>query len=128
MSTKINAVVDETGLPVRISLSAGQAHDLPAAPALIAGLASRHVVADRGYDSDAFLDLIRAGGAKAQIPSTRSRLVQRSVSRRIYRQRNLVERYFNKLKHFRRVATRYDKLLANFMGFVKLAAIAIWLR
>lgn len=82
LSTKINAVVDENGLPVRLSLTAGQAHDLIATPALIAGLPSRHVVADRGYDSDAFLDLIRAGGAKAQIPSTRSRKIQRSVSRR----------------------------------------------
>ena len=128
MSTKINAVVDENGLPVRISLTAGQTHDLMAAPALIAGLNSRHVVADRGYDSDAFLDLIRAGGAKAHIPSTRSRLVQRSVNRRIYRQRNLVERFFNKLKHFRRVATRFEKLARNFLAAVLLASTRLWTR
>lgn len=115
-------------MPVRISLSAGQAHDLIAAPALIAGLKSRHVVADRGYDSDAFLDLIRANGAKAQIPSTRSRKVQRSVNRRIYRQRNLVERYFNKLKHFRRVATRFEKLARNFLAAVALASARLWMR
>jgi transposase len=113
---------------VRISLSAGQAHDLTAAPALIAGLPCRQVVADRGYDSDAFLDLIRTGGAKAQIPSTRSRNVQRSVSRRIYRQRNLVERYFNKLKHFRRVATRFEKLARNFLAAVMLASARLWAR
>ena len=99
-----------------------------AAPALIAGLKSRHVVADRGYDSDAFLDLIRAGGAQAQIPSTRSRTVQRSVSRRIYRQRNLVERYFNKLKHFRRIATRFEKLARNFLAAVALASARLWTR
>lgn len=128
MSTKINAVVDENGLPVRLSLSAGQAHDLIAAPALIAGLKSRHVVADRGYDSDAFLALIRSGGAKAQIPSTRSRNVQRSVNRRIYRQRNLVERFFCKLKQFRRIATRFEKLARNFLAAVALASARLWLR
>ena len=128
MSTKINAVVDENGLPVRIMLTAGQAHDLRAAPHLLEGLKCRHVVADRGYDADALLALIRESGAKAQIPSTRQRLVRRSVNRRIYRQRNLVERFFNKLKHFRRIATRFDKLARNFLAAVTLAATRIWTR
>jgi len=113
---------------VRLVLTAGQAHDINAAPALIAGLKCRHVVADRGYDSNALLDLIRASGAKAHIPSTRSRSVQRSVNRRIYRQRNLVERFFNKLKHFRRIATRFDKLARNFLAAVALGSIRLWLR
>ena len=109
-------------------LTAGQSHDLNAAPQLIAGLKSRHVVADRGYDSDAFLDLIRQSGAKAHIPTPRHRLVQRTVNRRIYRQRNLVERFFCKLKHFRRVATRFDKLARNFLAAVALASARIWAR
>ena len=109
-------------------LTAGQAHDLTAAPHLLVGLRCRHVVADRGYDADALLELIRARGAKAHIPSTRSRLIQRSVSRRIYRQRNLVERYFNKLKHFRRIATRFEKLARNFLAAVALASTRLWLR
>lgn len=113
---------------MRIILTAGQAHDLNAAPHLLAGLKFRHVIADRGYDADALLALIRASGAKAHIPSTRSRLIQRSVSRRIYRQRNLVERYFNKLKHFRRIATRFDKLARNFLAAVALASTRLWLR
>ena len=96
MSTKINAAVDETGLPVRLMLTAGQAHDLKAAPHLLDGLRCRHVVADRGYDADALLALIRENGAKAHIPSTRNRLISRTVNRRVYRKRNLVERYFNK--------------------------------
>ena len=128
LSTKINAVVDESGLPVRLMLTAGQAHDLNAAPHLLAGLPCRHVVADRGYDADALLALIRASGAKAHIPSMRSRLIQRTVSRQIYRQRNLVERYFNKLKHFRRIATRFDKLARNFLAAVALASTRLWLR
>jgi len=128
LSTKINAVVDENGLPVRLMLTAGQAHDLRAAPQLLAGLKCRHVIADRGYDADALLELIRATGAKAHIPSTRQRLVHRSVNRRIYRQRNLIERFFCKLKHFRRVATRFDKLARNFLAAVALASARLWMR
>jgi transposase len=115
-------------MPVRIILTAGQSHDLNAAPDLLAGLSCRHVVADRGYDSDAFLGLIRASGAKAHIPSPRHRVIQRTVTRRIYRQRNLVERYFCKLKHFRRVATRFDKLARNYLASVLLVSTRIWLR
>ncbi len=109
-------------------LTAGQAHDLRAAPQLLAGLKCRHVVADRGYDVDALLELIRATGAKAHIPSTSQRIVHRSVNRRIYRQRNLVERFFCKLKHFRRIATRFDKLARNFLAAVALASARLWMR
>jgi transposase len=109
-------------------LTAGQEHDLRAAPQLIAGLKCRHVVADRGYDANALLDLIRASGAKPHIPSTSQRLIHRSVDRRIYRQRNLVERFFCKLKHFRRVATRFDKLARNFLAAVVLVSIRLWAR
>jgi transposase len=109
-------------------LTAGQAHDLRAAPHLLEGLKCRHVVADRGYDANALLDLIRASGATPHIPSTRQHLIHRSVNRRIYRQRNLVERFFCKLKHFRRVATRFDKLARNFLASVALASIRLWTR
>jgi transposase len=109
-------------------LTPGQAHDLRAAPFLLEGLNCRDVVADRGYDADALLLMIRASGAKAHIPSTRQRLVQRSVSLRIYRQRNLVERFFCKLKHFRRIATRFDKLARNFLAAVALASTRLWTR
>lgn len=120
--------MDENGLPIRLALTAGQAHDLRAAPQLLAGLKCRHVVADRGYDADALLELIRASGAKPQIPSTSQRRIHRSVNRRIYRQRNLVERFFCKLKHFRRIATRFEKLARNFMAAVALASARIWMR
>jgi len=128
LSTKINALVDENGLPVRLVLTAGQAHDLRAAPDLLDGLECRHVVADRGYDANALLDLIRASGAKAHIPSACRRIVHRSVNKRIYRQRNLVERFFCKLKHFRRIATRFDKLARNFLAAVALASTRLWTR
>lgn len=128
LSTKINAIVDESGLPVRLILTAGQPYDLKGAPELLAGLKCGHVVADRGYDAVALLDLIRTSGAEAHIPSTSQRLIHRSVDRRIYRQRNLIERFFCKLKHFRRVATRFDKLARNFLANVALASARLWLR
>ena len=67
-------------------------------------------------------------GSEVVIPPKRNRTVKRPYDQDLYKERNIIERFFNKLKQFRRVATRYDKLLANFMGFVKLAAIAIWLK
>ena len=128
MSTKINAAVDEHGLPVRLVLTAGQEHDLRAVPELLAGLKCRHVVADRSYDTNAILEMIGASGAKAHIPSKSLRLVPRTVDRRIYRKRNLVERFFCKLKHFRRIATRFDKLAGNFLAAVALASARLWTR
>jgi len=86
------------------------------------------VLADKGYDADHLFNKISDAGTQVVIPPKRNRKVQRSYDAELYKERNRIERFFNKLKQFRRVATRYDKLLANFMGFVKLAAIAIWLR
>jgi transposase len=121
--------VDDDGLPVRIVLTAGQAHDQSAVPELLRGLMPDcDVVADRAYDSDSILNLIRQAGARAHIPSLRRRLVHRSVDRAIYSQRNLVERFFNKLKHFRRIATRFDKLARNYLAAVLLASTRLWLR
>ena len=114
---------------MRLLLSPGQASDMTAVPALLAGLPTPlTVVADRGYDSNAVLDLIRQSGAHPAIPSTSQRTVRRSVDMAIYRQRNLVERFFCKLKHFRRVATRFDKLARNFRAAVLIASTRLWPR
>ena len=86
------------------------------------------LVADRGYDARAIIDLVEQRGGRAHIPTCRDRKVQRSVDRGLYRQRNLVERFFNKMKHFRRIATRYDKTARNFLAAVMLAATRLWLR
>jgi transposase len=129
LSTKINALVDKDGLPLRIVLSAGQASDKAAVEALIDGLKpARALVADRGYDARAVIDLVEARGGRAHIPTQRDRKVQRSIDPAIYRQRNVVERYFCKLKHFRRIATRFDKLARNFLAAVLLASTRLWLR
>ena len=116
-------LVDGNGLPIRILLSPGQASDKAAVPELIAGIApGRDLVADRGYDARAILEQVAAAGGRAHIPTCRDRKVQRSVDRELYRHRNLVERFFNKIKHFRRIATRYDKRARNF-GAVLIRAI-----
>jgi len=122
-------VVDQDGLPVRLLLTAGQASDKTAFPDLMAGLpAARALVADRGYDSRAILELVASTGGRAHIPTQRRVRVQRSVDPALYRQRNLVERFFCKLKHFRRVATRFDKLARNFLAAVLLASARLWMR
>lgn len=128
MSTKIHAVVDELGLPVRLLITPGQASDHTAAPALLRGLPGATLVADRGYDSRTFLEIVAANGGQAHIPTRRRVAVQRSVDPQLYRQRSLVERFFCKLKQFRRVATRFDKLARNFLAAVALASTRIWLR
>jgi putative transposase len=98
------------------------AHDL------IDGIDAEATIADKGYDADHLADRIAENGAQVVIPPKRNRKLQRPYDAELYKERNRIERFFSKLKQFRRVATRYDKLLVNFMGFVKLAAIAIWLR
>lgn len=129
MSTKIHAVVNEHGLPIRLLLTAGHASDKASAPALLDGIsATRDVIADRAYDWKHLVELIAARGGRAHIPTQRDRKVQRSVDPELYRQRNLIERFFNKLKHFRRIATRYDKLARNFLAAVMLASIRIQMR
>ena len=129
MSTKIHVIVDDAALPIRLTLSQGQASDKVVAAGLIASLKRvRHVVRDRGYDARALIEQIEAMGAVAHIPTQRDRKIQRSVDRNIYRQRNLVERYFCKLKHFRRCATRFDKLARNFLAAVSIASTRLWLR
>ena len=129
MSTKIHAVVDAHGLPVRLLLTPGQASDKTTFPALIDGLAlARDVVADRGFFARTIIELIEAGGATAHIPSQSNVRVRRVVDLEIYRHRNLVERFFNKLKHFRRIATRFDKLARNYLAAVILASVRLWMR
>ena len=121
--------MDGDGLPIRLALTPGQASDKEAAVPLIASLdRTHHLVADRGYDAQYILEAAKSRGALAHIPTQRDRKVQRTVDRSLYRRRNLVERFFNKLKHFRRVATRFDKLARNFLAAVALVSVRLWTR
>lgn len=124
-TTKIHAAVDALGNPLRISLTVGQRGDATQAQGLMEGFRAGAVLADRGYDSDAFLDFVRESGAEAVIPSKRNRLQQREIDENLYKDRNKVERFFNKLKAYRRVATRYEKTADSFAAFVYLASAMI---
>jgi putative transposase len=128
LSTKIHAACEALGLPIRLIGSPGQRNDIALAHDLIDGFEAQALLADKGYDADHLCDRIEKAGIDVVIPPKRNRKTQRHYDNELYKERNRVERFFAKLKQFRRVATRYDKLLANFMGFVKLAAIAIWLK
>jgi len=129
LTSKIHAVVDANGLPVRLALTAGEAHDNRLAGKLLSRLKSETMVlADRGYDADWIRALATKKGAWANIPPRSNRNEPICFSPYLYRARNLVERFFNKIKHCRRGATRYDKLAANYLAFIQLASIRLWLR
>lgn len=95
---------------------------------LVAGLASGKVIADRAYDADSLHEVILEEGGQPVIPPRRHRKFQHRYDKRAYRQRWGIESFFARLKQWRRIATRYDKIAANFLGFVKLAAVMFWLK
>jgi len=128
LTTKIHALVDAEGRPVRLALTPGQAGDAPAASPLLCALApGATLVADRAYDTDAIRRFAATRGAWANIPPRVIRKDSFSFSGWVYRQRNLIEPFFNRIKQFRGLATRYDRRPDNFLAALKLAAIRIWL-
>lgn len=127
LTTKVHACVDALGNPIRLILTAGQVADVTQGAALVEGIPTEAVIADKGYDSDGPVATIEAAGAEAIIPPRSNRKTQRTVDWRRYKARNLVERFFNRLKQFRRLATRYDKLANRFNAFLHLACAYIWI-
>lgn len=103
-------------------------HDIRQAEALIEGFDFDKLLADKGYDSDRFREVIAAAGAEAVMPCNRARSKAIPYDQIIYRDRNLVERFFNKIKHFRRIATRYEKTALSFAAMLSLVGAMIWLR
>ena len=128
LNSKIHAVVDGAGQPVRLLLSAGQEADITLAQTMAEEIPATMLVGDKGYDSDAFCQWLLEHGIKACIPPRANRHEKRSYSKPSYRKRHLVENFFERIKNFRRVATRYDKLADTFLGFVCLAATIVSLR
>jgi transposase len=112
--------------PLRFILTGGQVHDVTQASALMGGWQPSHVIADKGYDSQDVVDGIEQAGALAVIPPRSNRKSPRAYDAELYKQRNLIERCFNKLKHFRRIATRYDRKAIYFLAFLYLAAASLW--
>jgi transposase len=129
LTTKIHALVDADGLPIALKLTAGQAHDGRSAQDMFDSVGEGDILlADRAYDSDALRADMAGRGAWANIRPMKHRRQRPAFSPFLYRYRNMVERFFNRLKHFRAVATRYDKRDDNFLASVQLASIRIWLR
>ncbi len=116
------------GLPVRFELGPGQQNDMAPACGLIEGVCADYVIADRAYDADRLYDLILEQGGEPVIPPRRHRKFQHSYDRIIYKNRWGIEGFFAKLKQWRRIATRYDKLAINFLGFIKIASIMLWIK
>jgi len=129
LTTKLHAVVDANGNPITLKLTEGQAHDGRSADDMLDSVgAGQTLLADRAYDSDALRDTLAERGAKANIKPMPNRVNIPKFNRRLYKKRNLIERFFNKLKHFRAVATRFEKHDANYLALVKLASARIWMR
>ena len=129
LTTKIHALVDANGLPVVLKLTEGQAHDGRSARDMLGGIRRGQILlADRAYDSDGLREDLDARGAWANIRAMPQRRDPPAFSAFLYRYRNLVERFFNKLKHYRAIATRFEKHDGNYLALVKLAAIRIWMR
>ena len=129
LTTKIHALVDAIGRPIRLKLTEGQAHDGRSATDMYATIGpGQTLLADRAYDSDGLRNTLAERGAVANIRLMPTRKRLPAFDPILYRQRNQVERFFSKIKHFRAVATRYDKRDNNFLASVQLASIRIWLR
>ena len=129
LTTKIHAIVDANGLPMFLKLTAGQAHDGRSAADMLGHMGKGQILlADRAYDSDALRQMLADQGAWANIKPMPRRVRVPAFSKFLYRYRNLVERFFSKIKHFRAVATRYEKHAENYLALVKLASARIWMR
>ena len=126
-NTKVHALVDARGRPVRLLLSTGNRHDITRAPELVEGCHDRWILADKAYDCDAFRLLLEEMGMKACIPPKAGRNSPASYHAGFYKKRHHVENFFQRIKEYRAIATRYEKLASRFLALVKLAAITVWL-
>ena len=128
LTTKIHALVDGRGLPIGLHLSEGQASDCREADGLIDAVPTgATLLADKAYDSDAIRTRINSHGGFANIPAKCNRRKSFAFSSFLYRDRNLVERFFGKLKNARGLATRYDKRSDNFLAAIKLFCARLWI-
>ena len=129
LTTKIHALVDAEGRPIRLHLSEGQANDGKQAGPLLETLPQDSILlADKAYDSDAIRKAVEAAGGFANIPAKANRKRSFPFSAFLYRYRNLIERFFGKLKNARGLATRYDKRADNFLAAIKLFSTRIWIK
>ncbi len=127
-STKIHLATDAPGNAIRFILTGGERNDITQAEQLIENLFPDYVIADKGYDADKFVVLLQKRNSEAVIPSRVNRKIQREIDTDLYKERHLIECCIGKLKHFRRVFSRFDKLAKNYLSFVQFASTIVWLR
>ncbi len=127
-SSKIHVACDALGNAVRFILTGGERNDITEAERLIENLFPDYVIADKAYDANKFILLLKKKAVKAVIPSKANRKEQRIIDEHLYKERHLIECCIGKLKHFRRVFSRFDKLAKNYLSFVQFASALIWLR
>lgn len=120
-------IVDALGNPVAVSLTPGQESDLSQAAPLLEEVKPEAFLADKAYDADALIETLEERGITPVIPPKANRLIKRETDFALYRERNLVERFFCRIKQFRAIATRYDKLANTFLAAVQLVSVLIWL-
>jgi transposase len=127
-STKIHLATDALGNAIRFILTGGERNDITQAERLIENLFPNYVIADKGYNADKFVLLLRKKDVQAVIPSKINRKIHRLIDTDLYKERHVIECCIGKLKHFRRVFSRFDKLAKNYLSFVQFASTIIWLR
>ncbi len=127
-STKIPLATDALGNAVCFILTGGERHDITQAEQLVENFCADYVIADKGYDAEAFVLKLTERNSAVVIPSRLNHKVQRVIDKHLYKERHLIENQIGKLKHFRRVFSRFDKLAKNYLSFVQFASTLIWLR
>lgn len=127
-TTKIHVVVDALGNPLKYILTGGQRHDVTQAQALLETYQFDRAIADKAYDTDDLLAFIAGKEAEAVIPPKSNRIEDREYDKHAYKERHLVECFINKIKWYRRIFTRFEKLARRYMAFLHLAGAFIWLR
>jgi len=127
-TSKIHVLVDALGNPLKFRLTGGQRNDITQAEGLMEGMKNAQVLADKGYDCDGFVEVIEKQQCTAVIPPRAKRKHPRTYDEELYKERNLVERFFAKLKNFRRMFSRFDKQARNYMAFIAFASVILWLK
>lgn len=115
-------------VPCGWTLTGGNIADIDQAATLLEGHCAEYVLADKGYDANALIELVRDQGVVPVIPPRSNRLEQRSYDRHVYKDCNLIERFFNRIKQFRQIATRHEKLARNFNSMLAIVCTFIWIQ
>lgn len=127
-TTKVHALVDALGNPLEFALTAGQRHDITQANPLTKDLKDTTVIGDTAYDANHFIDSLNSQHCKSEIPSRKNRKEPRSYDEHLYKERHAIECFFGKIKHFRRIFSRYDKKASTYLSFLYFTGVLIWLR